>query len=62
MNQEDFISINNQKHSLLENKIKRIEIKILPKGIPIGITIKDANTTIYLTLYNQHKGQHSTKL
>ena len=40
INQEDFISINHQKHPLLENKIERIEIELPPKGSPIGITIK----------------------
>ena len=38
--QEDFVSINHQKHLLLENKIERIEIELPLKGSPIKITLK----------------------
>ena len=34
------MSINYQKYPLLDNKIIRIEIELLPKISPIGITLK----------------------
>ena len=38
--QEDFLSINHQKHPMLENKTDIIHIELLSKGSSIGITLK----------------------
>ena len=38
--QEDFVLINNQIYTLLENEIQIIEIVLPPKGSPIRTTLK----------------------